>query len=103
MKLFFNSSVSKSKVSLSNPIIIGTSWTQGSNGEYTQETTLDGILETDTPTIDLSLSDDISTAKSQIEAWSCISRITTSSGKITVYCYDLSPTIEIPIQIICIR
>ena len=53
--------------------------------------------------IDLVLSDDISTAKAQIEAWSCVSRITTSSGKITVYCYDLSPTTEIPVQIICIR
>ena len=82
---------------------IGTSWIQGANGEYTQEIVLDGILETDTPTIDLVLSDDISTAKAQIEAWSCVSRITTSSGKITVYCYDLSPTTEIPIQIICIR
>lgn len=82
---------------------IGTSWVQGSSGEYMQEITLNGILETDTPTIDLSLSDDISTAKSQIEGWSCVSRITTSSGKIKVYCYDSSPTIEIPIQIICIR
>ena len=42
-------------------------------------------------------------AKAQIEAWSCVSRITTNSGKITVYCYDLSPTTEIQIQIICIR
>lgn len=82
---------------------IGTSWVQGSSGEYTQEITLNGILETDTPIIDLSLSDNISTAKSQIEAWSCVSRITTSSGKIKVYCYDSSPTIQIPIQILCIK
>ena len=82
---------------------IGTSWVQGENSEYTQEITVDGILETDTPTIDLVLSDDIDTAKSQIEAWSCISRITTKSGKIKIYCYDFSPTTEIPIQIICIR
>ena len=82
---------------------IGTSWVQGENNEYTQEVTLDGILETDTPTIDLVLSDDISTARSQIEAWSCVSRITTSLGKIKIYCYDSSPTTEIPIQIICVR
>ena len=82
---------------------IGTSWVQGENNEYTQEITLDGILETDTPTIDLVLSDDISTARSQIEAWSCVSRITTSLGKIKIYCYDSSPTTEIPIQIICVR
>ncbi len=47
---------------------VGTSWVQGANNEYTQEVTVDGILETDTPTIDLSLSDDIATAKSQIGA-----------------------------------
>ena len=82
---------------------IGTSWVQGENNEYTQEITLEGILETDTPTIDLVLSDDISTARSQIEAWSCVSRITTSLGKIKIYCYDSSPTAEIPIQIICVR
>lgn len=82
---------------------IGTSWTQGENSGYTQDISIEGILETDTPTIDLILSDNIETAKSQIEAWSCISRITTSNSKVTVYCYDSSPTIEIPIQIICIR
>ena len=82
---------------------IGTSWVQGENNEYTQEITLEGILEADTPTIDLVLSDDISTARSQIEAWSCVSRITTSLGKIKIYCYDSSPTAEIPIQIICVR
>lgn len=82
---------------------IGTSWVQGENNEYTQEITLEGILEADTPTIDLVLSDDISTARSQIEAWSCVSRITTSLGKIKIYCYDSSPTTEIPIQIICVR
>ncbi len=82
---------------------IGTSWTQEENSGYTQDISIEGILETDTPTIDLILSDNIETAKSQIEAWSCISRITTSNSKVTVYCYDSSPTIEIPIQIICIR
>lgn len=82
---------------------VGTSWVQGANNEYTQEVTVDGILETDTPTTDLVLSDDIATAKSQIEAWSCISRITTTSGKIKIYCYDNSPTVQIPIHILCIR
>ena len=82
---------------------ISTTWTSNPNGEYTQEITLDGISETDTPTIDLVLSDDVSIAKSQIESWSCVSRITTSTGKLTVYCYDVSPTTEIPIQIICVR
>lgn len=82
---------------------IGTSWIQGENNEYTQEVSIDGILGADTPTIDLILSDNIEMAKSQIEAWSYISRITTSAGKIKIYCYDSSPTIEIPVQILCVR
>lgn len=82
---------------------IGTSWTRGANNEHIQEITIDGILATDTPTIDLVLNDNVEAAKSQIEAWSNVSRITTENGKIKVYCYDASPTVEIPIQIICIR
>lgn len=82
---------------------VGTSWTKGSSNEYTQEVSVSGILETDTPTIDLVLSDNVETAKSQIEAWSSVSRITTSTGKIKIYCYDTSPTVEIPIQLICVR
>lgn len=84
-------------------VTVGTSWTQGAGNEYTQEVTVDGILETDTPTIDLSLSDNVETAKAQIEGWSNVSRVTTGAGKIKVYCYDAAPDIEIPIQIICIR
>ncbi len=82
---------------------VGTSWTKGSNNEYTQELSISGILETDAPTIDLVLSDNVETSKSQIEAWSSVSRITTGNGKIKIYCYDSSPTIQIPIQVLCIR
>lgn len=82
---------------------VGTSWTQGAGSEYTQEVTVPGILETDTPTIDLILSDNVETAKAQIEGWANVSRITTESEKIKIYCYDTAPTIEIPVQIICMR
>lgn len=82
---------------------IGTSWTEESTGLYTQEVTIEGISETDTPTVDLVLSDNVTTAKAQIDAWANISRVTTSTGKIKVYCYDTYPTVSIPIQLICIR
>ncbi len=84
-------------------VTIGTSWTQGENNEYTQDVTVTGILETDTPIIDLVLSDNLETAKAQIEGWANVSRVTTEEGKIKVYCYDVAPNIEMPIQIICIR
>lgn len=82
---------------------IGTSWTEESTGLYTQEVTIEGISETDTPTVDLVLSDNVTTAKAQMDAWANISRVTTSTGKIKVYCYDTYPTVSIPIQLICIR
>ena len=83
--------------------LIPNSWAQGQNGEYTQEVEVAGILETDTPMIDLILSDDIENSKSQIEAWSCVSRITTNTNKIKVYCFENAPTMEFQVQIICIR
>lgn len=82
---------------------IGTSWAEESTGLYTQEVTIEGISETDTPTVDLVLSNDVTTAKAQMDAWANISRVTTSTGKIKVYCYDTYPTVSIPIQLICIR
>ena len=84
-------------------VTVGASWIQGENNEYTQEITAPGVLETDTPMIDLALSDNAETAKAQIEAWSNVSRVTTEAGKIKIYCYDAAPNIEIPIQIVCIR
>ena len=82
---------------------VTTSWTEESTGLYTQEITIEGISETDTPTIDLVLSYNVTTAKAQMDAWANISRVTTSTGKIKIYCYDNYPTVAIPIQIICIR
>ncbi|MGN1043519.1 MAG: hypothetical protein ACI4PR_01785 [Acutalibacteraceae bacterium] len=82
---------------------IGTSWTQESENKYTQSISIDGILATDAPIIDLILSDDVTTANAQIEAWSCVSKITTTDGGLTVSCYNTQPTSEVQIQIICIR
>lgn len=82
---------------------LGTSWAAGNDGEYVQTVNIDGILETDTPSIDMILSDNVAEAKEQIEAWSYIGRITTGEGKITAYCYDSAPTVPIDIQLICIR
>lgn len=82
---------------------IGTTWTQGASGEYSQTVNVTGLLATDTPTIDIVLSDTVSTAKSQIEAYSCVSRITTADGAMTVYCYDTEPTVAMNVQLLCVR
>lgn len=82
---------------------LGTSWAAGADGEYVQTVNIERILETDTPSVDLVLSDTVSEAKEQIEAWSYVGRITTGPGKITAYCYDSAPTTPLNVQLICVR
>lgn len=81
---------------------ISTSWT-GSSAPYTQTVELSGITESDTPIVDVILSDDTTTALNQLEAWGCVSKIETATDNITVTCLEDKPTIEIPIQLKAVR
>ena len=82
---------------------LDTLWETDSDGKYYKQIAIDGILETDTPIIDLILSDNAETAKAEIDAWSCVSKITTNNGSIKVYCYEEKPKTQIQAQILCIR
>lgn len=57
------------------------------NGEapYKQTITLDGILESDYPIVDIDLSDDYATAVDELESYSLIMKILTFDGYIEVY------------------
>ena len=57
------------------------------NGEapYKQTITLDGILESDYPIVDINLSDDYATAVDELESYSLIMKILTFDGYIEVY------------------
>lgn len=81
---------------------IGTSWS-GSSAPYTQTVNINGILGSDSPIVDIVPSNTTSTAIAQLEAWSCISKITTNSGSITITCYEEKPDISIPIQLLVVR
>lgn len=76
-------------------------WT--SSAPYTQTVSVDGILLSDTPISDVTLSTDTNTAIAQMEAWSCISNIVTSNGSITAVCFEEKPTIDIPIKLKVVR
>lgn len=80
---------------------IGTSWS--GSGPYTQTVSVNGLLSTDNPIVDVVLSDNSVSSKAVIEAWSKVSRIVTNNGSITVYCYDSAPTISIPVQLKVVR
>lgn len=81
---------------------LGWSDTSG-NAPFTQTLNIQGILATDTPIIDVVLSSTTETAKSQLEAFSCLSKIETADGSITATCLDTKPTIDIPIKLKVIR
>lgn len=73
------------------------------NAPFTQNVNIQGILATDTPFVDVVLSSTTETAKSQLEAFSCLSKIETADGSITATCLDTKPTIDIPIKLKVIR
>lgn len=82
---------------------ITTVWATGESGEYLQTIEIPGILGTDNPIVDLIQSTSVETAKSELEAWSLISKITTQNDNITVYCYDSVPSVNLNINLLCVR
>lgn len=80
---------------------IGTAWT-GSAAPYSQAITVNGILASDSPVVDIVPSEDYATAESQLEAWANIYRIVTSANEIIVYATEKTIT-EIPIQMVVMR
>lgn len=81
---------------------LSTSWS-GSSAPYTQTVTVSGITSSDTPIVDVVLSTTNSTAISQLEAWGCVSKITTGTNSITATCLEDKPTTAIPIQLKVVR
>lgn len=72
------------------------SWDDGVN-----EVTVNGILATDKPIIDVDMTDVVDMASVQ-DAFGAVLKITASANKLTVYADD-APDIDIPIKILCIR
>ena len=81
---------------------ITTAWT-GSSAPYTQDVSVSGILESDTPHITPVYSSTLVTALAQKEAWSMVSKAEASDGIITFTCFEDKPSTEISIQIEVIR
>ena len=92
---------SKATTALYTGTLTSSGWT--SAAPYTQTVNVSGILATDVPVVDVVLSSTTSTAISQTEAWSCVSKIETAAGSITATCLEEKPTIDIPIQLKVVR
>lgn len=83
---------------------VSTSWTEDTtNGGYYQTITVSGILESDTPVVDVVLGSDIDANALYIEAWACVTRITTAADSITLWANDTAPTNAFTIQLGVVR
>ena len=89
-----------SKTSIFN-VTLDTSWS-GSAAPYSKSVTVTGILETDTPIIDVVMSGTYATDKARQEAWAYIYRAVTSNNSITFYASE-KPTVNLPVQIKVVR
>jgi hypothetical protein len=80
---------------------LNTTW-QGSEAPYTKTQTVNGLLATDTPIVDVVMSGNFATDEARIEAWGYVYRITTAANAITLYATE-KPTVSLPIQLKVVR
>ena len=80
---------------------LNTTW-QGSNAPYTKTQTVNGLLATDTPIVDVVMSGTFATDEARLEAWGYVYRITTANNAITLYATE-KPTVSLPIQLKVVR
>lgn len=76
-------------------------WT--GSGPYQQTVAINGLLATDNPVADVTLSDAAATAQEQLEAWSCVSRIVTSANALTAICYEEAPAVALSLRLKVVR
>jgi len=82
-------------------VTLDTSWS-GSSAPFSKTVTVNGIQSSDTPIIDVVMSDTYSTDEVRTEAWGYIYRAVTANGSITFYATE-KPTVSLPIQIKVVR
>ena len=73
-------------------------WT--SSAPYTQTISVSGVTAAMTPTVDVVQGADADAGALILDAWACVSRIDTGANKITVTCYEKTPEVNIPIQLV---
>ena len=82
-------------------MLLADGWT-GTSAPFSQEITVNGILETDKPKIDVVVSDTYATAETEVEAWGYVYRIVTSQNGVTAYAIE-KPEVSLNIQMEVVR
>jgi len=80
---------------------LDTTWS-GTVAPFTKLQTVSGILETDTPIIDLMLTGAYATDKTICDEWGKVYRAVTSANTVTFYAHEI-PTVNLPLQIKVVR
>ena len=66
---------------------------------YTQSVSVSGLLATDNPHVFPVYSDTLATAANQAESWAMVSTATTSSGSLTLKCFEDNPTADLTLMV----
>ena len=77
-------------------------WT-GNDAPYTQAVNVTGLLSTDKPILDLSVSSTVATGVDEIDDWALISKAESGAGTITFSCYEDIPTTELTVNVKVVR
>ena len=93
---------SKATTNLYKATLSSSGWSSGA-APYTQTVSVQGILSTDTPIVDIVLSSNTSTALSELESWGRVSKIDTSNGEITATCLENLPSVDLSLQLKAVR
>lgn len=89
------------KTELLTVIFSASGWSN--TAPYTQTVFADGISEEDNPVSDVKLSTDTQTAIEEIEAWGCVSDITTAEGSVIARCLEEKPAVDLVVSLLISR
>lgn len=95
--------ISAGAVSMVYTGTIPTGWSAtGGNAPYYKAVTINGILATDEPIVDLQASSTYATAEEQIAAYASIYRVVATANTLTFYATE-EPEVALPVKVRCIR
>lgn len=87
----------KANVSYYTATLGSNNWS-GTDSNFTQTVTVNGITATDHPVIDLS-----SPTSSNLDSWSFVSKAVSGNNSITFTCFNYKPTVNLDITIMVVK
>lgn len=84
-------------------LFLASGWSE--SAPYSQTVSVEGILATDDPLVDVSLTG-VTTAeagKARTDAWTFVGRVEAGAGTVTACCYEEKPTVDLPVLLKVVR